>query len=673
MPGADTRGRWDLLLIGGLWLWLFPYSAALNNPNERTRVLQARAIAEYGQLHIGEIVSVKGRLAARDLYGRIHGYDARRGNAFVNDVALRCTAPEESPPACAGRIYPAKPPGAALLGVPALLLGRGLGFVPAGPDGEIRATWVLRYGGVAVWVLLGLLALGRLLRLAGVPAPLERRVVLAAGLGTAVLPYALMFVGHAVAGAAVVGGLVLLLRARHAARPHAWALAGGHVTAWAVLLEYHAVLAVLALAVYATASADRRRLLPGFAVGALLAAGLFAGLHQTMFGSPFKTGHFFLMSAHNRASQAGGFLGIVGFRGAALRDHLVDPYMGLLPLMPWLVVGVAAGVVPALRGRLGALPAGASRALAAAVLLYLGFVSCLGQWREMNGWSIGPRYLLPAMLPMAVLAGIGWHQVAGWRVPVGAVLARVVAGLAAAATVAVTVVTAAFPSPPTSARNPFAELALPLLSDGFGVRNLGVPLGLGPLSLVPALLLAAAAATWIALGGDAAAPTGPQRRWEAAARALPWTYVLLWAGARFLPWDAWRVLPATLPLGVLLALTWARLGWVPPRWAAAGAGLALVAAAVVPDVGALGAAAWDLGLGAPMLLPLWLGLGLGLCWLLRDAPLRLAPVALVVAGLWLGALARVRPSPPADARGAVDWCKTVVEGVAPSSDGRFLR
>ena len=80
-----TGFRLDFLLLGLLLLTVFPYSARLNNPNERTRVLQSWAIIEHGQLHIGETErDRRGRIVFKD----IHGNRSRR--PFVNDIALVC-------------------------------------------------------------------------------------------------------------------------------------------------------------------------------------------------------------------------------------------------------------------------------------------------------------------------------------------------------------------------------------------------------------------------------------------------------------------------------------------------------------------------------------------------------------------------------------------------------
>ena len=75
--------RLDFLVLGLLLLTVFPYSARLNNPNERTRVLQTWSIVEHGQLHMGETLrDRRGRILFKDIHGNL----SRR--PFVNDIAL---------------------------------------------------------------------------------------------------------------------------------------------------------------------------------------------------------------------------------------------------------------------------------------------------------------------------------------------------------------------------------------------------------------------------------------------------------------------------------------------------------------------------------------------------------------------------------------------------------
>ncbi len=62
-------------------------------------------------------------------------------------------------------------------------------------------------------------------------------------------------------------------------------------------------------------------------------------------------------------------------------------------------------------------------------------------------------------------------------------------GLAAASVVVVGAITVSTPSPPPSTFNTFAEVAVPTLLAGYGVRSIGLIFGLGGWSLVPWFVL----------------------------------------------------------------------------------------------------------------------------------------------------------------------------------------
>ena len=275
-----------------------------------------------------------------------------------------------------------------------------------------------------------------------------------------------------------------------AQRKSCWICAAlaGLATASAVFLEYHSIIAVLCIAVWALFLKDRWKILPGFAGGAVLMAVLYLILHQVMFQSPFLTGHSHLMSAHNRFSQSSGYLGIAAPNLGSVVDHLFDPYMGLLPLMPWLLLGFF-GIYLLFREKHNL------RVVAAIFIIYLLFVTCLDKWRMMNGWSIGPRYLVPAILPLCLAAAVGLKKLFDWN----QWAAHAALGLMAASVIIISSLTAVFPQPPDALKSPFGELAVPLILEGYGVRNFGLLLGLSSFSLLPFFLAIFGSATWITL------------------------------------------------------------------------------------------------------------------------------------------------------------------------------
>ena len=72
-------------------------------------------------------------------------------------------------------------------------------------------------------------------------------------------------------------------------------------------------------------------------------------------------------------------------------------------------------------------------------------------------------------------------------------------GLMAASVIIISSLTAVFPQPPDALKSPFGELAVPLLFEGYGVRNFGLLIGLGSFSLLPFFLAIFGSAAWITL------------------------------------------------------------------------------------------------------------------------------------------------------------------------------
>lgn len=490
LRGFLRRLPWEYLVVVLLWMYVFPYSTGLNNPNERTRVWQARALAQHGHLHIVEVTRNRwGHLRYKDIYGNSHG------SSPINDVGIACDNPKEKPPRCAGKIYPAKAPGVALIGYPALKLARAAGWVPDGYKYESRATWVLRYGGVALLMLLALMAMSGLLREGGVPRPLRARIVIATAMGTSIFPYSISFVGHALAGGMIVIGLYLLNKGRSAGGFAGFflALLGGHFIAWSELMEYHAVVAILVISLWVVLSKDRWKMIPGYALGSGAALALFMWLHKIMFHSPLRTGHFALVTEHNRHYQGKGFLGINGFYWEAIGANLFDPYMGLFFLMPWLLFGLLVGWVMLAYKKQGELPLGLTRAIAFIPLAYILFVATLEPWKAMNGWSYGPRYLAPTMLCMALTAGFVWHALYQ-RYPK---LHRLFVSMVVVSIVITCAVTMVFPSPPDRLRNPLSEMAIPLLLKGWSSRNILMHWGIASLMLFGVMVMGVSIWLWL--------------------------------------------------------------------------------------------------------------------------------------------------------------------------------
>src|SRR4051812_41360619 len=81
-----VRRRWPFWLVAALYVTAFPYHPGLRSPNELCRLWQARAIVEYGTLHLNQTLKDFG---------------------YVGDLSVK-----------EGLYYPSKAPLLSLLAVP---------------------------------------------------------------------------------------------------------------------------------------------------------------------------------------------------------------------------------------------------------------------------------------------------------------------------------------------------------------------------------------------------------------------------------------------------------------------------------------------------------------------------------------------------------------------------
>ena len=207
-------------------------------------------------------------------------------------------------------------------------------------------------------------------------------------------PYGGMFVGHALAAAAVFSAFMLLddpratARRRGPGRPARLpAGAAGFLAALAVTLEYQAILVALALAVYLLVR-NRRARAAAFAVGALAPAVALGAYHTALFGRPWTLPYanienpVFAQTAHKA-----GFHGLSLPHLEAFPAFLISPAYGLFAFSPVLMLGLGGRDLsrragPAARG--GADAGDRRRAMFI-------FIAGMSNWRA--GWCVGPRYI----------------------------------------------------------------------------------------------------------------------------------------------------------------------------------------------------------------------------------------------------------------------------------------
>lgn len=449
---------------------LFP---PFSNPNELSRLEMVFAFVEQGTWRIDGAIPVLGDHEDKALSG--------------------------------GHFYSNKAPGLAFAAIPVY---RVLRFFFPPP----------RSASDAVFVLLRILTVSLLcvVALARFAARLARKkgsalVVFSVAFGTPFLFYGRSFFGHAWT-AALLFLAWDLARMREERRPGggAWLLAAGAGLAagWAAISEYSAVPLALLVAVRVGARGSWRTT-SLFAAGAAVPLLLLLSYDASCFGSPWVLSS--AREAHRSYAELAG-KGLFGFGAPSpgvAWDLLFHPARGLLLFSPFLL-----WIVPGFIGwwRSGEDRADCVFALAAVAVIFL-VMTAYPNWH--GGWSLGDRYLLPALFFAGLAAGRALAS------PLSRGLFAVAAVFSAAAHFLLTASWAHFPLdvawPPAAASAWF-------LQRGWVAPNVLSPLGW--LSLLPPAALIAAAG---ALALRAARPLSPR-----AAVAVP-AALLLFAATLLRP------------------------------------------------------------------------------------------------------------------------------------------
>ncbi len=204
--------------------------------------------------------------------------------------------------------------------------------------------------------------------------------------------------GHSLAAALLGGGLLALTPANDEPLRPARAGLAGLLCGSAIAVEYTAVFAGPAIAIWLVWRERRRwKVLVAAALGTLPPIVGLALYHQAVFGKPWTTGYHRAEHAEFAAIHGRGLLGLQWPSLASVWEHLLSPWGGALVWCPLALLGLLAGVWAARTE-----PSPSSRArhgLFAAVGLSL-FVVLLGL-EQGGGWRVGPRYFVLA-LPLAV-------------------------------------------------------------------------------------------------------------------------------------------------------------------------------------------------------------------------------------------------------------------------------
>jgi hypothetical protein len=447
---------WHFLIFAVIYLYAFPYFDRLRNANEMPRILMTKAMVDH----------------------RVFYLDKVQGELFTHtDTSV----------APSGHIYPNKPPGPSLLAVPVYAVCKLFKFT------SLRAvTWAFRVIVVTIPSLLFLPIFYRLSR-RFTSDELSRRVALVAyALGSQALPYALLFMSHALtavfAGSAFVAAVALV---RAGTRRPAWAaLCVGLGCSLAVAMDYQSALPSLVIGLYVLFRSRRRVLHTALvALGALPVATFLAAYHRAAYGGVFKTGYAYAVDA----ALKNGFMGLVGPNRTSFVNTVLLPSNGLLVLAPWVLLAIAGMVAVAanreLRKRCGAEALVCATILVGDVLM----LSSLVPYMSRNGWSVGPRYMTVAMPFVAWLAATGFdvarRKAATRALALALVLASAVVFVVGGTT---------FPHWPDRLVNPLYDLVFPLLGRGYAVHSLGTAVGLqGIFAILPLYLFAFVGVMWL--------------------------------------------------------------------------------------------------------------------------------------------------------------------------------
>ncbi len=471
MPGLFHPSRCVALclaLAAVVMLTVFPYVAAVNNPNENVRTYMTMALVEDGTLRIDRMV-------------QRHGW--------INDMAK---APDKVTKI--EHLYSVKGPAISYLGVVPYWAfvkvetarGRpppGLLDPPVEKAAWLRdATFVMRFFTTQIPCFLFLVWFERFLRRFTPDVVFRMTAVIAAGLGTNFLAYSQMFVSHAAFACAAFGafGVITQQRLDHPVdaktRGLGAAFLAGLLTGLCTVLEYHGLVVSAVLALFGLVTFYRPTRLVAFAIGGAIDVAVLMLFQWRAYGDPFTPGHKMLENASYKAFHVRGFFGIEPPDLEHCVDLVFNPTFGFLGTSPfmWLAVLAIPAVVwwPAgARATHGHQRLAVGVAISAMIILVVA-VSGAVVWR--GGWTIGPRLVGAAPPFFACGAAYGLERIAQRHEGARVWLRGIAGGLACASVVQIGFVGLVYNTVPEELVRPLPDFALPFARAGFSPYHLGL-------------------------------------------------------------------------------------------------------------------------------------------------------------------------------------------------------
>lgn len=396
--------------------------------NQNARFAEVRAMAEHGRFAADDFI-----IYEHDDHGKLSRSHVENGDYTARGVHYRLmwnedgTLPVNGLPldenvqpaslnflACSGDLgfalghfHPNKPPGTSFAALPGYWvvyrIERLLGIDPDGWWTLTLNAWLTSVLSVALVSALGVVVFFRVAKIFADDDPASALpATIAFAFGTMFFPFATLLFDHNLVATALLASFYFIIRDAEDLRGGSLFLSG-LCAGFAAITNYVAAVAVVMLGVFLLVKKSRAGMRPAvisalwFALGVLGPLALICAYNKACYGSPFALCNDFQNPRFK--SEGSGFAGMFGAPNLSVALMLLySQYRGLFFFCPALLLA-AYGFVKLLRGR--ALRAEACFCLAMFILFYWVNVTFNG-WPA--GYSTGPRYLIPAIPFLALLA-----------------------------------------------------------------------------------------------------------------------------------------------------------------------------------------------------------------------------------------------------------------------------
>ena len=465
-PLTRRRRVLMLALVASTWLYTYSYQPVLHNPNEIVRLYATAALVEHGTYRIDK---------------------PRKRWGWVNDAA-----------AYKGHFFSVKGPLTTWLAVPGYCATLAISKARGAKHPKLsEALWWTRLSANVLpllWFLWWLLPIFH----RATQSPLGRDVMwLTVALASNGFAYSVTLVSHMIAGACA---FVAWRRINRDQQPDfAW-FGTGVLLAAVTAAEYTGVILSVTLMIAALVAVKRRTPLLWLLAGAAVPTLLVMHMQAVCFDNPFTPGHLHMENPSFRQFHQRGVFGADNFHVNAAGLLLFSRTFGLFPLSPALLlslIGLAAWFQPRAERARGT--------RTAIVLVVAMWFECawLSNWR--GGWTVGPRYLTPA-LPLIAWLGARGYERARQHLP-GVTAAFAWAGLLCGLVLA-GLPSAIYPHLPETITAPLPQLLWPAFDGGFAPLTALSSLNVyGSATWAPLALLFAVAGLvplWSSASGDGA-------------------------------------------------------------------------------------------------------------------------------------------------------------------------